>query len=157
MLEIERVSWWKARYAVRVDHGVGGMWERRRRTESISGELAGERYDMRRRGRKHFVLTHGGEVLAQAAAGKRGRWTISAGDSSFELRRRSSWRSEMELQRDGVTVGSIRKARAPRGKIQCELPSELTPPAQTFIGLLVLTLWNRAAASSGTGAVAVSS
>jgi hypothetical protein len=34
---------------------------------------------------KHFVLMHVGELFARADAGNRGHWTISAGDSSFEL------------------------------------------------------------------------
>jgi hypothetical protein len=93
-------------------------------------------------------------VLARADAAKRGSWTVSAGDSVYELRRRSTWRSEMELCGVGIPIGSVRKARAPRGKIQCELPSELSPPCQVFIGLLALTLWNRAAASSGAATVA---
>ncbi len=64
----------------------------------------------------------------------------------------------MELLRAETTIGSIRKGKAPRGKVVCELPPELSLGVQTFIGLLALTLWSRAAASSGaaTGAVTAS-
>ncbi len=150
MLEIERVSWLKARYAIRLE-GHSGVWERQRLKETMSGDVDGERYDVQRDGRKRFVLMHFDGVLARADAGGRRLWTISAGDSSYELGRRFALRSEMELRRDGATVGWIRRARAPRAKIQCELPSELSPAVQVFVGLVVLTLWNRAAAAAAAG------
>jgi hypothetical protein len=70
---------------------------------------------------------------------------------------KTAWRSEMELLRSGgTTIGSIRKGKALRRKVVCDLPSELSPAVQTLIGFLVLlTLWNRAAASTGADTVAV--
>ena len=62
----------------------------------------------------------------------------------------------MELCHGAIVVGSIRKGRAPRGRVLCELPVELSPAYQAFIGFVVLMLWNRAAASSGAPAVAAS-
>ena len=90
-----------------------------------------------------------------ADAAGRGRWAIAAGNSCYELGRKSPWRSEMELRSGDATIGSIRKGKAPRGKVVCELPTELSLPTQAFVGFLVLTLWNRATASSGaaTGVV----
>ena len=155
MLEIERVRWLTPSYTIHDDHGHAGLWARRRFKEGMSGELDGARYDFVRDGRKRFVLTHAGQTLATADAGRRGGWVISAGGSAYGLRRRSAWRSEMLLFDGDTTVGSIRKARAPRGKLVCDLPAELSPPVQAFVGLVVLTLSNRAAASSGAGAVAV--
>jgi hypothetical protein len=61
------------------------------------------------------------------------------------------------LARSAERAGSvleIKRGTAPRGRIVCELPGELSPAMQAFIGFLVITLWNRAAASSGAGAVA---
>ncbi len=156
MLEIERLSRLTARYAVRDDRGHRGVWVRRRFRETITGELDGHPYELVRDGRKRFRLMQAGDVVATADAGGRGRWAISVGDSSYELRRRTSWRSEMELRGPGTMIGSIRRGRGPGGKVLCELPPELSPAAQAFVGFLVMTLWSRSAASSGATAGAVS-
>ena len=62
----------------------------------------------------------------------------------------------MKLCHGAIVVGSIRKGRAPRGRVLCELPAELSPLYQAFIDFVVLRLWNRAAASSAAPAVAAS-
>ena len=157
MLEIERLSWLKPRYLVRDDRGSSGEWVRARFKESMAGELGGRRYEFARDGRKRFSLIEGGRVLATADAARRGRWAISVGGSAYELARRSAWRSEMELRAAGEAVGRIHRGRAARGKVVCELPAELPAPVQAFAGLLALTLWNRAAASSSGAASAASS
>ncbi|MDQ6806042.1 MAG: hypothetical protein M3065_13995 [Actinomycetota bacterium] len=127
MLEIERVSWLKARYAIRLE-GHSGVWERQRLKETMSGDVDGERYDVQRDGRKRFVLMHFDGVLARADAGGRRLWTISAGDSSYELGRRFALRSEMELRRDGARLGGFagRGRRAPRFSASCR-PSSRRP------------------------------
>jgi hypothetical protein len=149
VLEIERLSWLRLRYAVRDDRGHSGTWVRRRFKEAMTGEVDGEVYELQRDNRKHFALVQSGCALVTADAGRRGRWTISAGDSVYELRRKSAWRSAMELRSGERRIGWIRKGKAPRGKVLCELPPELSPVAQVFVGFVALTLWNRAAASSG--------
>jgi hypothetical protein len=154
VLEIERISWLRRRYAVHDDRGSRGVWTRRRFEEAMTGELDGEQYEFGRAGRKHFSLMHAGRVLAAADSAGRGRWTIAVADAAYELRRASGWRSVMELRHGDAAIGSIRKGKAARGTVVCELPAELSPAAQTFIGFVVVTLWNRAAASSGTAAVA---
>jgi hypothetical protein len=79
---------------------------------------------------------------------------ISAGESVYELHRRSAWRSERELLKDGALVGSIRKERR---NVVGMLPSDLSLPLQAFVGFVVLTLWHRdAAASSGAAGTAAS-
>lgn len=153
MLEIRRLSWLTPRYAVRDDRGHGVTWVRRRFKETITGELDGQPYEIRRDGRRRFYLIQAGVVLATADAAKRGRWAISVGNSAYELRRKSAWRSEMELRAHQTAVGSVRKG--PRGQVLCELPPELSSAAQAFIGFLVVTLWSRGAASSGASAAAI--
>lgn len=155
MLEIERVGFLTPRYAVHDDRGHSGTWVRRRIKETVTGDLDGQPYEVEREGRKRFILVQWGGVLATADAVRRGRWAISVEGSAYELRRKSAWRSEMELCARGTRIGSIRKGKAPRGKILCNLPPELSPAAQVFIGFLVVTLWSRAAASSGAAAGAV--
>ncbi len=119
----------------------------------MAGDLDGQPYELGRDGRRRFFLMQAGVVVATATAGRRGRWAIAVGDLSYELRRRSAWRSEMELCAHQTAVGSVRKG--PQGKIVCQLPPDVSPAAQAFIGFLVVTLWSRAAASSGASAGAV--
>ena len=131
------------------------MWVRRRFTEALSGEIAGPVYEFAHDGRRRFTLVQSGRVLMTADAAGRGRWSVAADNSSYEIRRTSPWRSEIELRSGDAKIGSIRKGKAPRGKAVCELPTELSLPTQAFIGFLVLTLWNRATANSGAETVAV--
>jgi hypothetical protein len=127
---------------------------RRRFGEAMSGEIDGEPYELRRDGRRGFTLLSRGRDLAKAQAARRGRWTVLVQGSTYELRRRSTWRSEMDVRSGPITIGSIRKARGPHGRVLCQLPAELSPAVQAFIGFVVLLLWNRAASSSGAAAVA---
>jgi hypothetical protein len=150
---IERMAWRQPGYAVRDDAGHSGPWRRRRFAEAITGEIDGNPFELLRDGRKRFTLVSSDTVLATAEAPSRARWTITADGSKYQLRRRSRWRSEMELRRDGTAVGSIRKGRALRGQVLCDLPAELPPAVQAFIGFVALALWNRAAASSGSAVV----
>ena len=153
VLEIERVSWRNPRYAVRDDDGHSGVWTRRRFAETMTGEIDGETYELRRDGRRRFTLVSRGTELARAEAARRGQWTIVVEGFTYELRKRSSFGSVMDLYRGASTLGSIRKGRAPRGRVLCELPAELSPAVQAFIGFVVLLLWERAAASAGAAAV----
>lgn len=129
---------------------------RRRFAETMTGEIDGNPLELRRQGRRRFTLVSSETVLATAEAPRRTYWTITADGSSYQLRRRSRWRSDMELRRAGIAVGSIRKGRTPRGQVLCDLPAELSPAVQAFIGFVVLALWNRAAASSGSAVVVAS-
>ena len=123
-------------------------------SETITGEIDGEPYELRRDGRRRFMLVSTSVELATAEAVRRGRWTIVGAGTSYELRRPSVWRSSMELGLGGSTVGWIRKGRAPRGRVLCELQPSSRPPVRAFIGFVVLLLWDRAASGSGAAAVA---
>jgi hypothetical protein len=120
----------------------------------MAGEIDGNTFELRRDGRRRFTLVSSGAALASAEAARRTPWTITVDGSAYELRRRRWWRSEMELRCGGTTVGSIRRGRAPRGQVLCDLPAELSPAVQAFVGFVVLALWNRAAAGAEAGAVA---
>jgi hypothetical protein len=153
VLVIERVSWWQSRYTVSDDDGHRGLWTRRRFREAMTGDIDGKPFELRRDGRRRFTLTSSGTMLATTEAMTRGRWAISVDGSVYQLRRVSRWRSDMELVRSESVVGSVRKGRAPRGQVLCNLPADLSPAVQAFIGFVVVTLWNRAAASSGSAVV----
>lgn len=156
MLLIERVSWRQPRYAVRDDAGHTGHWTRRRFAESMTGDIDGNLFELRRDGRRRFTLASSDTVFATAEAPRRAPWSITLDGSAYQLRQRSRWRSDMELRRDGTAVGSIRKGRALRGQVLCDLPAELSPEVQAFIGFVVLALWNRTAATSGSAVVVAS-
>jgi hypothetical protein len=157
MFEIERTSWFGRRYAVRDDAGSGSQWTPvRRLSEDLNGEIDGTTYAFRRDGRNRFALTRGETELASAAAVKRGRWAIEiepGGATGYELVRGRGGRWHMELQRGGTAAGRISRGRSSRGKFVCELPAELDPAVQVFIGLVGMTLWSRASANSGTAAI----
>src|SRR5690242_20583506 len=122
MLEIARESWRAPRYTVRDDSGNTGTWVRRRFREEIAGELTGHHYELRRQGRRRLTLVGSGAELAIAEATRGRRWAISFDGFEYELRRKSAWRSEMELVREGsIVVGSIRKGRGRPRTTLCDL------------------------------------
>jgi hypothetical protein len=125
VLVIQRVSWRQPRYMVGDDDGHHGLWTHRRFSEAMAGDLDGSPFELRRDGRSRFTLVSPGTVLATAEATARGRWTISVDGSAYELLRTSRWRSAMDVRRNEIAVGSIRKGR--RGQVLCDLPSELSP------------------------------
>ena len=150
MLEVERVTWLKRRYTVRDEAGHAGTWTRPRFRERVAGDVDGKRYELLPDGERRFSLVQAGAEVASADADKRGRWTISAGERTYELARKRAWlcavwSSEFELRSGGRVVGSIRKAGAVRLKLLCDLPGVLPPATQSFIGFVALTIWDRAA------------
>jgi hypothetical protein len=149
-LEIARVNWLRPAYEVRDEAGNSSTWEQHGWKEAMSGDLDEQRHELRADGRRRFLLFRGGDVVARADAGKRGRWTILAGGSSYELRRSSRWRPEMEIRDGDTSAGVIRRAR---GKVVCDLPEGLALDVQVFTGLLAMLLWNRDAASSAVSTV----
>jgi hypothetical protein len=154
VLEIQRTSWRKPHYSVRDDGGHGGEWARRRFNEAMTGDIDGEAFEFERDGRRLFTLVSRGTEVARAEAGRAGRWNISAAGSTYELQRRSPWRMTMDLRSDGNTIGSVRRARGPRTRVLCELPPELSPAVQAFIGFVAVMIWDRIASSTGTAAAA---
>jgi hypothetical protein len=152
MLEIERVSWLKRQYTVRDDAGHAGTWTRPRLRERMDGDVDGEGYELLPDGSRRFSLVQAGAEVASAEAAKRGRWTISAGERTYELGRKSAWRSEFELRSDGRVVGSIRRAKGARARLKllCDLPGDLPPATQAFIGFVALTMWDRAATDAAS-------
>jgi hypothetical protein len=154
MLEITRISRFKPRYEVRDRQGGASRWLGRRFREGLEAEIDGRRVELRREGRRRFVLAADDEVLARAERSGR-RWTVSAEASTYELGRRKAWRSGMELRQGGEVVGRIERVRAPRRTVACELPEELPAHVRAFIGFVVIAIWNREAASSGGAAGAI--
>lgn len=155
MLTISRLGRAGRRYAVEDDRGPSGTWERRRFDVDVTGELDGRTYALSHHKRTEFFLTEGGTPVATARHAGRRRWTISAGAEEYELRQPSMWREAFELSTGGATVGTVRRART--GMLQsqtvCDLPAEIPPPVQAFIGFVVMALWMRAASDASAGVV----
>jgi hypothetical protein len=151
MLEIERLSIFKPRYLVRDGRGHVSLWHGAALREGATADIDGQRYELRREGRKRFVLSVAEMVVAVAErAGQ--HWTVSTDGESYVLRRRSTWRSTIELRSGDEVVGSVRRVASPRGKVMCELPDDLPLAVQAFIGFVVMAIWRRAAASAGGAA-----
>jgi hypothetical protein len=147
-MKIERLGWFKNRYAV----SDGSTWDGRAFREPLSATIDGRRYEFRPDGRKRFVLLADGVETASAARAGRD-WVVKAEHATYVLRRQSRWRSPLEVVRDGSAVGVAK--RAPRRGASVELPDEVPAPVQAFIGFVFLTLQSRAAASSGGASAAV--
>jgi hypothetical protein len=152
MLQIKRLGWLTARYAVRDDRGHRGTWVRGRRSEEMSGEIDGQAYEFQPE-HSEFKLTQSGRVLVVARPTEFGRswrsayptvWSIVDAGSTHELRRQSglSFRfPEMELYRGERKIGTIRQKSLVRVKVRCDLPSELSAPMQVFVAMVAATVW----------------
>lgn len=147
MLIIEPLSRLKPRYAVSDERGSGGTWERRRFGEEMTGDIDGEPYELTREKRKRLLLVQSGRTVASAEEAKRGSWTISAGDTVYDLRARSRMRPAMELRSDGTPIGSVEREGLWHRRTLCDLPDGMPPAVQAFVGFVALTLWHRAATS----------
>jgi hypothetical protein len=135
----------KWHYVVRDDRGSGGTLRRRGFAASMSGELDGEPYELGHTGRKQLSLRQGEVVLATAdrvhprlwPIDSRDRWTITFGDATYELK--PSLRG-LQLHRDGGVIGTVR-SNWDSGRVVCELPAELPPAIQMFVGCVHLAFY----------------
>jgi hypothetical protein len=145
MVKIRRQRMFRPRYAVWDENGQMSTWCGRLGREGASADIDGERYEVRRDGRRRFLLTAGGRELA--AADRSGRtWKVTVGGSEYELRRPSIWRSRMELRGPGGAVGSVYRERR---TVMCDVPAHMSTPERAFVGFVVMALWNREAAAAG--------
>jgi hypothetical protein len=150
MVQIRRISFIKPRYAVRDSLGAVTLWQGRFGREGASAEIDGERYLVRRDGRKRFVLEAGeGELGAAERDGR--QWKVSTGGNEYALAKRSAWRSTFELRLAGSALGTVSHKRR---NVICDLPDDLPPTVQAFVGFVAMALWGREAAASSSGAVA---
>ena len=155
MLEIKRTGLRiKAHYDVRDDAGHKGEWTRHRFDESVAGELDGTAYEIQRPHHRQFQLTANSEVLATAEERPNGLWVLQAGDRQFEIPRRFGIKFTADLRVDGQTIGTI-QCSVTGDDVSCELPAEIEPELQTFLGFLVMTM--RARRTSERASVATPS
>ncbi|MGQ4511605.1 hypothetical protein [Streptomyces sp. DW26H14] len=153
MLDITRERSFSRTYRVALDGSPVAEWSPRTWRSGGRIELAGETLDLRSTdwGRT-FEMLAGGEVRALARRSGR-RWHVEGEGVTYELSRPSLMRGRREVLRGGRSLGEFRRARMGSG-LTADL-TDVPPTLQVFMGLVVLTLWQRrdtaavAAASSG--------
>jgi len=137
-VKIERRSRFRSRYAAK----GGPVWEGRGLGESFVAEDAGHRLEFRANGRRRFVLLVDGLERMDATRAD-DAWEVRTDGESFELRPQSRWRHSFDvLTAAGEKLGAVRRSR---GSVVCDLPGTMASDAQTFIGLVALSLWKRSA------------
>jgi len=148
MLEARKASVWKNRYEITADGRWLATWEGSSWRSGGSFELESQRYDVRSNmwGNTYGMVDQDGARVASANGVGRKNWTVETDGRTFEFHRASLWRSEEELQSEGVRVGSVRRKSIWRGDTVADLPG-LRLPVQVFV-LVVLTMWDSAAASA---------
>jgi hypothetical protein len=154
VVQIRKIKLFKPWYAVTDSQGFVSQWRGRVGREGASGIVDGETYVFRKDGRKWFVLQAGDRELASAErAGRLGRtWNLNVADRHYGFTRPSMWRSSFELRDDGSALGTVSRKRR---NIICDLPDDLPTSVQAFLGFVAMALWNRDAAASSAGSVAV--
>jgi len=152
MVQIRKVKLFKPRYAVTDSQGVVTLWQGRCGREGATAEIDGQRYVVRRDGRKRFVLE--ADDREPAAANRDGRhWKLSTDGAEYGFAKRSAWRSTFELRSAGVPVGTVSRKRR---NVFCDLPDDLPVTVQTFLGFVAMALWSREAAAAGGAAAGTS-
>jgi hypothetical protein len=155
MLQARKVSRWKNRYAVSIDGRQVAVWDGAVWTVGGRFELDGRRYEVRGNlwGSRYGMVDQDGAPVAVAKGVHRRRWTVEAGGRTYECRRASLWREELEVRHDGRRVGSVRRTSMWRGDVAADLPG-LPPAVQIFVLAVVLTMWDWSSGGAAGGAAA---
>lgn len=122
----------------------GGSFDLDGHVYSVRANMWGSTYGMAR---------DDGTPVATARHVGRKRWTVEAGDQTYEFQRASLWRTEQELRSGGQRVGSVRRTSRWRSDATADLP-ELPLAVQVFVLAVVLTMWNESDNASGGAGVA---
>src|SRR3954471_15113532 len=155
MLTAEKPSLWRSRYDVGVDGRHITRWEPSWWRSGGTFELDGQRYEVRgNAARSRFeLIASTGRPLASAQRVGRKRWTVQAGDRTYQFRRASIWRGDQELLLGDQAVGSIRRVSMWRSSAVAELPG-MPEPIQVFVLGVVLAMWDAQAAAAATAGAA---
>jgi hypothetical protein len=153
MLTATKPSLWRRRYDITVDGRPIARWESSWWRTGGAFELDGQRYEVRGNAvGSRFELTDPvDQPLASATRVGRKRWTVTAGDRTYQFRRASLWRGDQELLVGEQAVGSIRRTSVWRNSAVADLPG-LPVPVQVFVLCVVLAMWDAAAAASSAAA-----
>src|SRR6478735_8796158 len=129
MIEAHKVSAWKGRYDIVADgrpHDVrANLWQ---------GDWA--------------MTDAAGSVVARATGVGRKTWTVEADRVTYEFRRGSWWRYEVELLAAGAAVGSVRRPKVWRSDAVADLPG-VPLDVGVFALAVVLAKWDNESAAAG--------
>lgn len=146
MLTAEKPSMWRSGYDISIDGGHVASWEPSwwRQSGGVF-ELNGQRYQVRGNvlGSRFKLIGSAGQPLASAQRVGRKRWTVQAGDRTYQFRRASMWRGDQELLLGDQAVGSIRRDSVWRSSAVADLPG-MPAPVQVFVLCVVLAMWDAA-------------
>ena len=158
MLTARKPSLWRRRYDISRDGVPIACWDPSWWRSGGSFELDGCRYRVHGNaiGSRFQLIDPTGQQLASAERVGRKRWTVRAGQRTYEFRRASLWRGDQALLIGDLPVGSIRRVSLWRGSAVADLPG-MTEPVQVFVLCVVLAMWEAAAAAANAGAVSAAS
>jgi len=153
VLEARRVSIWRNRYELTLDGRPLARWDGRTWRTGGRFALEGRRYEVRSNvwGNRFEMTDEFGMSVAAADRVGHKRWMVEASGRSYQFHRASPWRPEQVLVAGGRPVGSVRRASMWRRDAVAELP-DLPLPAQVFVLVVILTVWDSSAAAAATGA-----
>lgn len=152
MLLATKTSIWSNSYDIAADGHQVARWNGSFWKTGGTFELEGQRYFVSGNmwGSKYGMARENGAPLATADHVGRKRWTVEADGRAYQFQRASMWRHEQELHSGGQRVGSVKRTSVWRSDVVAELPG-LPQPVQIFVLVVVLTMWDRADASSAAG------
>lgn len=91
-------------------------------------------------GTTYTLTDRTGATVATSSNPNRRRWTIVAGDQTYEFHRRAWWRQHYELVAGGQAVGFIQRPSL-RAEATAQLPA-MPLAIQVFALALALTTWD---------------
>ncbi|HYH32951.1 MAG TPA: hypothetical protein VD903_21475 [Pseudonocardia sp.] len=149
MLHARRTSVWKSTYEITADGRpiatwtgrawkAGGRFELDGRPYEVSANAWGNRFEM--------SAVHGGPVASAERVGRK-HWTVDADGRTYRFRRASLLSADQILLDGEREAGWIRKTSVWRSDAEADLPG-LSLPAQVFVLVVVLRMWEAAAAAA---------
>jgi hypothetical protein len=151
MLTAQKPSLWRRGYEISVDGRYLARWQPSSWKSGGAFDLSGQRYQIRGNllGSRFQLIDGSGQPLALAQRVGRKRWSVRAGDRTYEFRRASIWRADQELLVADRVVGSIRRPSLWRRTAVADLPG-MPEPIQVFVLCVVLAMWDAAAAAANS-------
>ena len=140
---------WTNRYIITMDGLVVTTWEPSWWRAGGSYVVDGQAYKVSNNGfgSTYELVDTAGIVVAVARRVGRKHWTVETVGQTYEFRRPSMWRQEVEMVMNGQRAGSIRRLSAWRSDAMADLPG-LPPAVQVFVLCVLLAKWDQDAATA---------
>jgi hypothetical protein len=152
MLTARRTGFWRSGYEITVDGRTVIHWERSFWRSGGAYLVGGRRHEVRTNawGSRYELLDPQGSTVATADRVGRKRWTVTSAGVTYQFQRASMWRADQVLVGGGGQAGLIRRTSNWTGAATADLPG-LPEELQVFVFVVVLNMWDRAAAASAAG------